>query len=234
MSIVTDFRSRAEDALEQGKQALETAQKTAHTRFTEAVGTVSSVAEKTVSRDVSVAGRTVSFETLVADLEQLVKRYRDSASERVADLKADERISGLVDRAEAILSEVKSDKRVTHLVGRAESVYDALFETVQGLVVNPTKDLISKSPIATKTHKPAASKPAATKPVATTPVATTPVATTPTTTAPTTTAPPAKKAAPATKAAAKPVTATSVAAKKPAKTAARKAPAKDTTGSTSA
>jgi len=140
MSIVTEVRTRAEDVLEQGKQALETAQKTAQTRFTDAVATVSTVAEKTASRDVNVAGRTVSIETLVADLEELVKRYRGSATDLVSDLKNDDRVTGLVERVEAL--------------------YGSLLETVQGYVVKPTKDLIFKTPVVPAKARPAAKAPA--------------------------------------------------------------------------
>jgi hypothetical protein len=181
MSIVTEARNRAEGALETGKQALGSAQKSAQARISDAVDTVTSVAEQAASRDVTVAGRTISFEALVADLEKLVKTYRDSANDRaeslVSDLKNDERLTKLVDRAEGILRELKTDKRVTQLVGRAETVYDALYETVQDRVVKPTKGLIGKAPVPTKRSAPAAKKATAAKkaPAAKAPVAKAPV-----------------------------------------------------------
>jgi hypothetical protein len=193
MSIVNEVRSRTEGALAQGKQVLDSAQ----TRLVEAVGTVSSVAEKT-AHDVSVAGRSVNFETLIAELEHLVKLYRDSANDRVADLKADERITKLVDRAESVINELKADKRVTQLVERAETLYEALYETVQTRVVKPTKDLIAKTPMGASAPaaKPRAAKaPAAAAPAKKAPAKKAPAETAPAAAAKETTTAPAKKAA---------------------------------------
>ena len=205
MSFVTDFRSRAEDALEQGKQAFESA-----------IGS---------AQNVTVAGRTLSFEALVADLEDLVKRYRDSANGFVSS--QDDRIGALVERAEAILNEVKRDKRVSQLVERAETVYDALYETVAGRVVNPALDLIGKSPVAKSPAKPVV-KPTVAKPTAAKATA----AKAPAKKAAAAKKAPAAKAVPAKKAPAKSATA-AVKKAAPAKkaAAAKKAPAKKATTS---
>jgi len=217
MSFVNDVRTRAEGALDQGKQALENAQKSAQTRLADAVGTATSVAEKAASRDVTVAGRTVSFDTLVSELEDLVKRYRDSADKAVAELKSDDRIEKLVETAESLLNEIRRDKRVTQLVQGAETIYEALYETVQDRVVKPTKGLIAKTPAAKITPAKAPVK------------VTTPAA--PATKAPATKAP-VKKASPAkatpAKAAVKKAPAKKAPANKatPAKAAVKKAPAK--------
>jgi hypothetical protein len=155
MPTVKDVRNRAEEALEHGKAVLNSAQRSAQTKLTEAVVAVTGVAEKTATHDVSLGGRSVSFDSLVADLELIVKRYRESATVRteslVSDIKNDDRVAKLVERAEGVLSELNAEKRLVALVERAESVYDALYETLQGRLVNPAKDLIGKSPLPMKT-----------------------------------------------------------------------------------
>jgi len=192
MSVVTDVRTRAEDALGQGKQVLDSAQtRLAVTvedanKFAEQLqgnarelavrvrGNVTELAEKATSRDVTVAGKSVSIDALTTDVEELVKRYRSTATERaesiVNELKNDERLSKLVERAESIVNDVKSDKRVSQLAERVESVYDALIDAVQDLVVKPVQDLvvkpvqglIAKSPLAnnSKVKTPAVPAPA--------------------------------------------------------------------------
>ena len=164
MSIVTDVRTRAEDALGQGKQVLDSAQtRLAVTvedanKFAEQLqgnareladrvrGNVTELAEKATSRDVTVAGKSVSIDALTADVEELVKRYRSTATER----------------AKSLVNELKSDKRVSQLAERVENVYDALIDAVQDHVVKPVQDLIAKSPLAnnSKVKTPAVPAPA--------------------------------------------------------------------------
>jgi len=228
MTTAKDLRGRAEEALQQGKAVFDTVQRTAQAKISDAVGAVSSAAEKGVNSDVKIGGRTVSVDSFVADFEALVKRYSEVAAERtdalVSDIKRDERLTQLVERAETALRELNAEQRLTHLVERAEVVYDALADVLKERVVHPAMDLLGRSPVAPggrASREPAA--PAASAPAAKAPARKSPAKKAPTTAAQAKTAP--AKTAPAKTAPAKTAPAKTAPAKKAA-TSVSNAPAK--------
>lgn len=180
MSITSDLRSYADTAVNQGKQALDTAQaqlndvtSQANELFGKTKDNVSDIAEKATEavNDLRVsAEKAVNFDAVVAAVEPYVaqiKGYTASVSEK----------------AENLLAEARKDKRVAQLLDAAGVVVDQ----VQERVIKPVQSLTGlgaqnaesaskpaakapAAPAATATAKPAAAKPAA-KPRTAKPVA---------------------------------------------------------------
>jgi hypothetical protein len=153
MSIASDLRSYADNAVNQGKHALDSAQAQLNDvtgnatelygKAADAVSDLRAQAEKAVNLD--------AIKTAVEPYLQQARGYVQTAG----------------DRAEVLLGTVKSDKRVAQLV----DVAGAVVETVQQRVVQPVQALTRRETKPAPVAKPApkattrpASKPAATKP----------------------------------------------------------------------
>ena len=153
MSIASDLRSYADNAVNQGKHALDSAQAQLNDvtgsatelygKAADAVSDLRAQAEKAVNLD--------ALKTAVEPYLQQAKEY----------------VHTVGDRAEVLLGTVKSDKRVAQLVDVAGTVV----ETVQQRVVQPVQALTRRETKPAPVAKPApkattrpASKPAATKP----------------------------------------------------------------------
>ena len=149
MSLVSEARTKAETAFEQGRQVL--------------AGLVGQAS----SSDIKIAGFTVSVDTLTTEAEDALRRYRSGAAVRVGSvvngLKNDERLTKLVEQAESLVNEIVQDKRVAQVAGRVEGAYDKLIDTLLDVVVKPLQDLISKThPAGTTATPEATATPAAT------------------------------------------------------------------------
>lgn len=169
MSIATDIRSYADNAVTQGKHVLDQAQ----AQLNDVTGQANELYGKTRENVTEIANKAT---TAVHDLRvsaekainiEAIKTAVDPYLTQVKDYR-----STVTDRAETLFETVKHDKRVVKLVDAAEQVV----ETVQERVVKPVRSLTGRA--AKPVSKPAAkasptvaaakpvSKPAATKPAA--------------------------------------------------------------------
>jgi hypothetical protein len=143
MSIATDIRSYADNALAQGKQVFDQAQENVFgltTKATDAVSDLRSQAEKAVNLD--------AIKTAVEPYLAQAKGYSTTVT----------------DRAEELFNTVKNDKRVALVVSKAEELTGAVVETVQDRIVKPVQTLTGRGskPAARTAPKPAATKAAPT------------------------------------------------------------------------
>jgi hypothetical protein len=173
MSIASDLRSYADNAVSQGKQVLDQAQ----AQLNDVTGQANEFYGKTrenVSEFASKATSAVSDLRVSAEKAINLDAIKTAVEPYLAQVK-DYRAS-VTDRAESLLSGVKSDKRVAKVVDTAGSVTGVVVETVQERVVKPVQSLTGRGPkplakpAPTKAAPSAAAKPA-TKPAATKPAA---------------------------------------------------------------
>ncbi|HEV7193817.1 MAG TPA: hypothetical protein VGN35_11510 [Jatrophihabitantaceae bacterium] len=147
MSIATDIRSYADNALAQGKQVIDQAQENVSgltTKATDAVTDLRTQAEKAVNLD--------AIKTAVEPYLAQAKGYSTTVT----------------DRAEELFNTVKNDKRVALVVTKAEEFTGTVVETVQERIVKPVQSLTGLGGKSAKSApKPTAAK-AAPKPVAAT------------------------------------------------------------------
>lgn len=146
MSIATDIRSYADNALAQGKQVIDQAQENVSgltSKATDAVTDLRAQAEKAVNLD--------AIKTAIEPYLAQAKGYSTTVT----------------DRAEELFATVKNDKRVSLVVSKAEQLSGTVVETVQERIVKPVQSLTglgAKAP-ATTAPKPTAAttapKPAA-------------------------------------------------------------------------
>ncbi|HEV7205322.1 MAG TPA: hypothetical protein VGN18_11990 [Jatrophihabitans sp.] len=163
MSITSDLRSYADTAVNQGKQALETAQAqlnevsgTANDAFGKYRANVTDIADKAVEATSELrtsVEKAINLEAIKAAIEPYLAQAKSYGTQ-------------VTDRAEDLFSGIKGDKRVAKLV----DVSGVVVETVQERVVKPVVSLtgIGAKPAAKKSTatRPAATKPATPKPAA--------------------------------------------------------------------
>jgi hypothetical protein len=164
MSIASDLRSYADNAVTQGKQVLDQAQ----AQLNDVTGQANEFYGKTRE---NVAGLASKATSTVNDLRvQAEKAVNLDAIKTAVEpyiIQVKGYVTPVTERAESVLAGVKSDPRVAKLVDAARPVV----ETVQVRVVKPVQDLTGRNSKpaakpaakATAATKPA-SKPAATKP----------------------------------------------------------------------
>jgi hypothetical protein len=167
MSIASDLRGYADNAVTQGKQVLDQAQ----AQLNDVTGQANELYGKTRENVVELANKATSA---VSDLRvQAEKAVNLDAIKTAVEpyiIQVKGYVTPVTDRVESLVAGVKSDKRVATLV-----------DTVQVRVVKPVQDLTGRSskpaakPAAKATAAKPASKPAATKP-ATKPAASKPTA----------------------------------------------------------
>jgi DnaK suppressor protein len=164
MSIASDLRTYADNAVTQGKQVFDQAQ----AQLNDVTGQANELYGKTRE---NVAGLASKATSTVNDLRvQAEKAVNLDAIKTAVEpyiIQVKGYVTPVTDRAESVLAGVKSDPRVAKLVDAARPVV----ETVQERVVKPVQDLTGRNskPAAKPTAKAAptkpVSKPAATKPV---------------------------------------------------------------------
>ncbi len=171
MSIASDIRSYADNAVSQGKQVLDSSIASAQAQLNDVTGQANEFYGKTnefVSEIATKAGSAVTDLRASAEKAINLDAIKTAVEPYLAQVK-DYR-STVTDRAESLLSGVKGDKRVAKLVDTAGSVTGVVVETVQERVVKPVQSLTGRGakPVAkpaptAATPKPVA-RPAATKP----------------------------------------------------------------------
>jgi uncharacterized protein YjbJ (UPF0337 family) len=174
MSITSDIRSYADNAVNQGKHVIDQAQAQLNDvtgQANEFVGkardNVSDIAEKAtgaVSDLRASAEKAVNLDAIKSAIEPYLTHAKGYSAT-------------VTDRAEVFISTLKSDKRVAKLVDTAGSVSGVVVETVQERVVKPVQSLTgigaksavtpARKPSPAKATKPAETKPAETKPAST-------------------------------------------------------------------
>ena len=164
MSIASDLRSYADNAVTQGKQVLDQAQ----AQLNDVTGQANEFYGKTRENVVGLASKassTVNDLRVQAEKAVNLDAIKTAVEPYIIQVKG--YVAPVTDRAESVLAGVKSDPRVAKLVDAARPVV----ETVQERVVKPVQDLTGRStkpvakPAAKATAAKPASKPAATKPV---------------------------------------------------------------------
>ncbi|MGI8678389.1 MAG: hypothetical protein ACR2LX_06845 [Jatrophihabitans sp.] len=185
MSITSDIRTYADNAVSEGKRALgktqaqlndvtDSVQASANDylgRYTttarENVADIADKANEAVSEIRASAEKAINLEAIKSAIEPYLAQVKDYQA-------------AVTDKAESVFTTVTNDKRVAKVV-----------EQVQDLVVKPVQSRLGWKPAATsppasatkpsptKATKPAATKPAATKPAATAKPAAKPAATKP-------------------------------------------------------
>lgn len=191
MSITSDIRSYADNAVQQGKQVLDQAQAQLNDVTGQAnqfVGKLTGSAKENVSSLTSKANEAVS--DLRAQAEKAVNLDALKAAVEPYLAQAKGYTTSVTDRAEELLNTVKTDKRVAKVIETAESLTSVVVEAVTERVVKPVQTLTNRGRQAKPVAKAAAPKPATAKPAATKPAATKPAAKA------TTRKAPARKAAP--------------------------------------
>jgi hypothetical protein len=171
MSIASDIRTYADNAVSQGKHVLDQAQ----AQLNDVTGQANQFYGKTrgnVTEIATKAGSAVNDLRASAEKAINLDAIKTAVEPYLAQVK-DYRLT-VTDRAESLLSGVKGDKRVAKLVDTAGSVTGVVVETVQERVVKPVQSLTGRGPkpvVKPAPAKPAptaaakpASKPAATKP----------------------------------------------------------------------
>jgi hypothetical protein len=127
MSIANEVRAYADSALAQGKQVISRAQS-----------------------GVTVAGRTVSVNTVTSAVEPYVAQargYRATAQQR----------------ADALLTDLKGDPRVEKALEAGQTVYGTVYDTVRERLVKPVGEAIARTPLVSNptVENPTVAKPAA-------------------------------------------------------------------------
>lgn len=179
MSIASDLRSYADNAVTQGKQVLDSTITTAQTQLNDVTGQANEFYGKTRENVAELATKATSaVNDLRVSAEKAVNldAIKTAVEPYLSQLKGYS--STVTDRAETLFDGVKGDPRVAKLVDAAGVVV----ETVQVRVVKPVQDLTGrgskpapKPAASTPTAKAAATKPAA-KPTAATKPASKPAA----------------------------------------------------------
>jgi hypothetical protein len=169
MSITSDLRSYADNAVSQGKQVLDSSISTAQAQLGDVTGqandfvvkareNVSDIAEKATGAvyDLrSSAEKAVNLDALTAAIEPYLAQLKEYTT-------------AVTDRVEGVVAGVRSDKRVAKFVDTAESVSGVVVETVQERVVKPVQSLTglgakpARKPVTRPSPRP--TKAAATKP----------------------------------------------------------------------
>jgi hypothetical protein len=179
MSIASDIRTYADNAVNQGKHVLDSTISTAQTQLIDVTGQANELYGKTRQNVTEIAGKATSAVNDVrvsAEKAVNLDAIKTAVEPYVAQVKG--YTHQVTDRAEVLFEGVKSDARVAKLVDAAGVVVG----TVQERVVKPVQSLTGRAPKASApATKPAASpakaaapKPAVTKPAATKPATTKP------------------------------------------------------------
>jgi hypothetical protein len=175
MSIASDLRSYADNAVTQGKQVLDSTITTAQAQLNDVTGQANELYGKTRENVAELAGKATNVVTdLRTSAEKAVNLDAIKTAVEPYIIQVKGYVTPVTDRAESLIAGVKGDPRVAKLVDAAGVVV----ETVQQRVVKPVQDLTGRStkpgPKATATKpattkpatKPAAGKPSAAKPAA--------------------------------------------------------------------
>jgi hypothetical protein len=163
MSIASDLRSYADNAVTQGKQALSGAQ----AQLNDVTGQANELYGKTRENVVELASKATSaVNDLRVQAEKAVNLDAIKTAVEPYVIQVKGYVTPVTDRAESVLSGVKGDPRVAKLVDAARPVV----ETVQERVVKPVQELTGRGskPAAKPAAKASATKPT-TKPAATKP-----------------------------------------------------------------
>jgi uncharacterized protein YjbJ (UPF0337 family) len=142
MSITSDLRAYADDALEQGKKVVRDTQSQLNDvtgQANEFVGKLTDTAKDNVAGLRAQAEKTLDLGPIKNAVEPYVAQARGYADQ--------------------LLATARKDKRVAALLDSAESVTGAVVETVQERVVKPVQQLLGSAPKrrpARKSSKPAA------------------------------------------------------------------------------
>src|SRR5579885_1544755 len=144
MSIATDIRSYADNAVAQGKQVFDQAQ--------ENVSGLTSKAAEAVTDLRAQAEKAVNIEAVKTAIEPYLAQAKGYSTT-------------VTDRAEELFNTVKNDKRVAAVVAKAEEFTGTVVETVQERIVKPVQSLtgLGGKPAAKPAPAKAAAKPAAAK-----------------------------------------------------------------------
>lgn len=170
MSLVSDVRSYADSALEQGKQAVDQAQ----SRFSDVQGSAQDLAGKAVRQasdtyaDLRTRGEAV-YER-VSTLP-VVERATAVAEPYVAQLNGYR--TAVTDKVEQLYTDLKKNDQVAKVLGVAETAAGVVIETVNERVVNPVKSLLEREPVTDSRPTAAKTPVAAATPAKTTPAKTT-------------------------------------------------------------
>jgi hypothetical protein len=163
MSIASDLRTYADNAVTQGKQVLDQAQ----AQLNDVTGQANELYGKTRENVVELANKAqgaVSDLRVQAEKAVNLDAIKTAVEPYIIQVKG--YVTPVTERAESLFDGVKADKRVAKLVDAAGVVV----ETVQVRVVKPVQDLSGRrskpapKPAAKATAAKPASKPAATKP----------------------------------------------------------------------
>jgi heparin binding hemagglutinin HbhA len=168
MSITSEIRSYADNALEQGKQVLDQAQAQLNDvtgQANEFVGKLRGTAKDNVTKLQSTATDTVTDLRSQAEKAINVEAIKAAVEPYLAQAKGYS--TSVSDRAEGLYSSVKSDKRVAAVVARAEELVDTVTERVQSLTgrSKPAKHAtkpasVKAAPVKAATKAPARKAPA--------------------------------------------------------------------------
>lgn len=172
MSIASDIRSYADNAVTQGKQVLDQAQ----AQLNDVTGQASELYGKTKDNVTEIAGKAssaVSDLRVSAEKAVNLEAIKTAVEPYLAQVK--DYTATVTDRAEELFAGVKSDKRVAKVVDAAGSITGVVVETVQEKVVKPVQSLTGRGakPVAKSATAPKPASSTATKPV-TKPAATKP------------------------------------------------------------
>lgn len=163
MSIASDLRSYADNAVTQGKQVLDSTITTAQAQLNDVTGQANEFYGKTRENVAELAGKATSVVTdLRTSAEKAVNLDAIKTAVEPYIIQVKGYVTPVTDRAESLIAGVKGDPRVAKLVDAAGVVV----ETVQQRVVKPVQDLAGRTskPAAKPAAKSAATKPASTKP----------------------------------------------------------------------
>ena len=171
MSITSDIRTYADNAVSQGKQVLDQAQSQLNDvtgSANEFVGKLTDQA-KTNYSEISTKA-TAAASDLRAQAEKALNLEAIKSAVEPYLAQAKDYSASVTDRATSLFDTVKSDKRVAGVVTTVESVSDAVVETVTERVIKPVQSLTGIGSKPAPAAKPAPAKPAptatATKPAA--------------------------------------------------------------------
>jgi len=174
MSIASDLRSYADNAVTQGKQVLDSTFTTAQAQLNDVTGQANEFYGKTRENVAELAGKATSVvNDLRTSAEKAVNLDAIKTAVEPYIIQVKGYVTPVTDRAETLIAGVKGDPRVAKLVDAAGVVV----VTVQQRVVKPVQDLTGRGvkPAPKPAAKAAATKPATTKP-ATKPAASKPSA----------------------------------------------------------
>jgi hypothetical protein len=174
VSITSDIRSYADNAVSQGKQVLDQAIDTAQASLNDVTGQAGDFvgrAQKNVNDLRASAEKAVNLDAVSTAVEPYIAQFREYTT-------------AVTDRVEHAVDGLRSDKRVAALIDQAEALGNTVVETLNERVVKPVQSLTGRStsssakpaskptpkprPSATSPSRPAAKsaprKPATTKP----------------------------------------------------------------------